>query len=75
MKPDAGPKSGTAPGVQNDCPDPSHGEKEKPQIRAGRSAMRGILRIICFFGLIILLVYGMNALLNRIHPSKGRRCS
>lgn len=64
MKPDAGLESATAPGVQNDCPDPSQGKKEKPQVRAGRSAMRGILKIICFFGLIILLVYGMNAMLN-----------
>lgn len=35
-----------------------------PQARAGRPALHGILRILCFFSVIILLMYGMNAMIN-----------
>lgn len=44
--------------------DSSSGKKETPQLRADRRALYGCLRIFCFFSLIILLAYGLNATIN-----------
>ena len=39
-------------------------EKSVPQNRAGPSARSGLIRIVCFFGLIVILLFGLNAMIN-----------
>ena len=40
------------------------GEKSAPQKLARRSARSGLIRIVCFFGLIVILLVGLNAMTN-----------
>jgi hypothetical protein len=40
------------------------GEKSTKQKRARLSARSGLIRIVCFFGLIVILLFGLNAMVN-----------
>ena len=39
-------------------------EKSAPQKRARHSAWSGLIKIVCFFCLILILLFGLNALIN-----------
>jgi hypothetical protein len=40
------------------------GEKSAPEKRARRSAWRELIRIVCFFCLIVILLFGLNTMIN-----------